>query len=58
LMKGAFYFQDFCLILFFWGFPYLCLTPLSYVVLSSLFHISLFKKSVLCFTLVFVEVLS
>jgi hypothetical protein len=43
---------------FFWGFPYLCSTPLSYLILSSLFPISLSLYSVLCFTLVFVEVLS
>jgi hypothetical protein len=28
LTKGTFYFHNFCLILFFWGFPYLCSTPL------------------------------
>jgi hypothetical protein len=42
LTTGTFYFQDFCLHLFFWGFPYLCSTPLLYFVLSSLIHISFF----------------
>jgi hypothetical protein len=37
LTKGTFYFQDFCLILFFLDFPYLCSTPLLYLVLSSFF---------------------
>jgi hypothetical protein len=50
--------HDFCLIHFSEVFPYLCSIPLLYrVVLSSLFHISLFYI-VLCFTLVFIEVLS
>jgi hypothetical protein len=41
---------------FFWGFPYLCEIPLSYLVLSSLFHTPHFYNF-LCFTLEFVEVL-
>jgi hypothetical protein len=39
--KGTFYFQD-LFDSFFWGFPYVCWTLLSYLVLSSLFHISPF----------------
>jgi hypothetical protein len=38
---------------FFWGFPYLCEIPLSCLVLSSLFHLSLFFNRLLCFILEF-----
>jgi hypothetical protein len=44
-----FLFAGFLFHSFFWVFPYLCSTLLSYLVLSSLFHISLFY-SLLCFT--------
>jgi hypothetical protein len=36
-----FLFQGFLFDSFFWGLPYLCPTPLSYLVLPSLFHRSL-----------------
>jgi hypothetical protein len=56
LIKGTFYFQDFCLILFSEGFH--IFVQLLLYILFSLFHVSLFFYSVLCFTLVFVNVLS
>jgi hypothetical protein len=56
-LRGLFISRISAWFFFFWGFTYLCSTPLSYVVLSSLFHLSLFY-SFLCFTLVFFEVLS
>jgi hypothetical protein len=42
---------------FFWGFPYLCSTSLLYLV-CLIYFIYLFLYSLLCFTLVFVEVIS
>jgi hypothetical protein len=35
---------------FFWGFLYLCSTSLSYLVLSSLLHISFFIMSFVCWS--------
>jgi hypothetical protein len=55
LTKETFYFQDFCFILFSEVFHIFVQLLFLYFVLSSLFHYLSFY-SVLCFTLVFVEV--
>jgi hypothetical protein len=44
-LKGLFISRISVWFFFFWGFPYLCSTPLLYFVLSPLIHVSLFIMS-------------